>query len=141
MDKKQFEVKKEHLLLLQRMNVGWSNCEFGAPEVDPKRPYGNSSVEQDILEIIGLKELKEGIYEFMLFGKKWLLRGEDKYNIYLEGADEEKLCEELIKLHKETEIALQICLATKAFKEGLYEADEYSSDWEEVKPNSSRILW
>lgn len=138
MDKKQFEVKKEHLLLLQRMNVGWNDCEFGAPEIDPKRPYGNSDVEQDILEIIGLKELKEGIYEFVLFKKKWLLKGEDKYNIYLEGEDEEKLCEELNKLHEETQTALQICLSTQTFKAGTYEADKYSYNWKEVKPNSSQ---
>ncbi len=135
MDKEQFEIKKEHLLLLQKMYVGWNDCEFGAPEIDGKRPYGNSDVEQDMLEIIGLKELKEGIYEIKLFGKKWMLKGEDKYNIDLEGEDEQKLCEELNKLHEETKTVLQICLSTQSFKEGLYEADECSSKWEEKVNN------
>lgn len=132
MDKKKFEIKEEHLKLLKRMNVGWDDCEFGAPEIDPKRPYGNSSVEQDMIEILGLKELKEGIYEFVLFGDKWLLKGEDKYNIYLEGADEEKLLKKLNELHKETETALQICLTTQKFEIGKYEAEEYSNDWKKV---------
>lgn len=33
----------------------WCSCEYGAPAVDPKRPYGNSSVEVDILEILEIK--------------------------------------------------------------------------------------
>ena len=35
------------------MYVGWQDCEYGAPEIDPKRPYGNSDVEGDIAEILG----------------------------------------------------------------------------------------
>jgi len=130
MDKKTFLMKDEHLKLLKEMNVGWADDEFGAPEIDPKRPYGNSGVEQHMLEILGLKELKPGIYEFELNGRKWLLKGEDKYNIYLEGADEEDLCKALVELHKETKTALQVALSTAQFKTGKYQADEYSSDWE-----------
>lgn len=129
MNKKKFEIKEEHLKLLQRMYVKWDNCEFGASCIDPKRPYGNSNVPQDMIEILGLKELKEGIYEFVLNGKKWLLKGEDKYNIYMDGADEETLIEELDKLHKETQTVLQICLATQSFKIGNYEAEEYGINW------------
>lgn len=133
MDKQTFEVKPEHLQLIQRFCVGWQDCEFGAPEIDPKRPYGNSAVHQDMIEILGFKELKEGIYEFELFGQKWLLKGEDKYNLYLEGADEEKLLELLNELHEETEQALQICLATQSFEPGIYEtSDKYSDDWRRV---------
>lgn len=134
MDKKQFEIKPEHLKLLQQMVVDYDEeCEFGAPIIDPKRPYGNSAVYQDMLEILGLKEIKEGIYEFELNGRKWLLKGEDKYNIYLEGADEEELIKELDKLHRETETALQICLSTQSFETGIFEAEEYSSEWKKIK--------
>lgn len=48
-----FVVTHEHLKLLQRMYVGWQQCEYGAPEINPKRPYGNSDVEADIAEILG----------------------------------------------------------------------------------------
>lgn len=133
MEKDKFEMKVEHLKLLQRFIVGWQDCEFGAPEIDPKRPYGNSHVHQDMIEVLGFETLKEGIYKFKLFGKEWLLKGEDEYNIYLEGADEEKLIDELDKLHKETEIALQICLDTQSFETGKYEAEKYTSNWKKIK--------
>jgi hypothetical protein len=34
-------------------NLQIDNCEYGAIGVDCKRPFGNSDVESDILEIIG----------------------------------------------------------------------------------------
>lgn len=40
-----------------------SNCEFGAIGVDCKRPFGNSNVEGDILDIIG-----------------WEMEGDDGYD-------------------------------------------------------------
>lgn len=134
MSKTKFTVTKNHLKLLRRMCVGWNDSEFGAPEINPKRPYGNSDVEQDMLEILGLKELKEGIYEFELDGEKWLLKGEDKYNIYLEGKDEEGLCEKLRSLHEEMEVVLQIILVTQCIEVGEYEqTDEYDSNsWKRV---------
>jgi hypothetical protein len=46
-------VTRDHLVLLRRMCVGWQDCETGAPEINPKRPYGNSSVEVDIAEMLG----------------------------------------------------------------------------------------
>lgn len=48
---KKFTVKPDHLKLLKKMCVGWRDCEFGAPEIDPKRPYGNSGVYGDIGQI------------------------------------------------------------------------------------------
>jgi hypothetical protein len=48
----EFTLTENHLKLLQKMWVGWSTCEFGAPEIDPKRPYGNSDVIGDIHEIL-----------------------------------------------------------------------------------------
>jgi len=131
---KTFELKKVHLKLLKWMNIDYDeHTEFGAPEVDPKRPYGNSDVYQDMLEILGLKELKKGIYEFKLNGKRWLLKGEDKYNIYLEGPDEQDLCEDLLKLHKDTAMALQIVLSTSKFEPGIYSTEDYTSEWKLIK--------
>lgn len=56
-----FTVTDDHLKLLRRASVGWSDCEFGAPEIDPKRPYGNSNVLGDIAEILGLGEANEAL--------------------------------------------------------------------------------
>lgn len=56
MDAVSFTVKEEHLKLMQRMNVDWHDCEFGAPAIDCKRPYGNGAVFQDMIEILGLEK-------------------------------------------------------------------------------------
>ena len=83
-----------HLALLRRMYVGWQDCETGAPEIDPKRPYGNSDVAEDVHEIL------TGAY-----------CGD------LTRASQERY----IELHRETETALQIVLVTGSFVAGLYE--------------------
>ena len=46
----EFTVTEEHLKLLRRAYVDWEDCEFGAPAIDCKRPYGNSDVIADIGE-------------------------------------------------------------------------------------------
>ena len=124
-----FKITKNHVKLLRRMYTSWDDCEFGSPEIDPKRPYGNSDVHQDMLEILGLRELKEGIYEFKLNSRKWLLKGEDEYNIDLEGVDEDALKEELDKLHAEMETVLQILLRVGTLPVGVYESDECNENW------------
>lgn len=48
-----FELKPEHIKLLSSAYIGWNDAEYGAPEIDPKRPYGNSDVEEDICDILG----------------------------------------------------------------------------------------
>jgi len=94
----EFELTEEHILLASKMRVRWQNCEYGAPEIDPKRPYGNSDVENDICEILG-KQMVEVDYE-------------EKYST--EDLQYAK------KIHNEMEIALQIILENKTFKPGLY---------------------
>ena len=108
-DKVRFELTEQHLKLIRRMNIGYNDwCEFGAPEVDPKRPYGNSSVYYDIGEILGIerKDSGDGDYEFT--------------------EDQEK---EMLKIHKETATALQVILASGSFGIGFYEADEFHRNW------------
>lgn len=48
-------ITPDHIKLLRRSYVGWNDCEYGAPEIDCKRPYGNSDVAGDIAEILGWK--------------------------------------------------------------------------------------
>lgn len=48
-----FTLTEEHLALARHMWVGWNDIEFGAPEIDPKRPYGNSDVVSDVAKIVG----------------------------------------------------------------------------------------
>jgi hypothetical protein len=87
-----FNLTEEHLLLLRNTYLSWNNCETGAPEINPKRPYGNSYVPGDIHEI---------------------LTGEDEEL----SEDQEN---EYLKLHKETFIALKILLQTADIPLGPY---------------------
>lgn len=50
---KRFIVKPIHLELIKRFYVRWNICEFGAPTIDPKRPFGNNDVKNDFEEITG----------------------------------------------------------------------------------------
>lgn len=130
MEKERFEIKPEHLKLIQRFCIGWQDCEFGAPEIDPKRPYGNSDVIQDMVEVLGFEEIDPERFLFKLFDKEYRLKGEDKYNIEFD--DQEELVEILTNLHKETEIALQICLETQIFQTGIFKHEKYGGKWEKA---------
>jgi hypothetical protein len=112
--KKQFVVKKEHLLLIKRMYVYHDNSAYeGAPCVNFKRPYGNSDIFDDIAEIVGIQ------------------RGEDEGGFPLDFTEEQiKLMK---KLHEETAIAIQIAFRVGYFKPGLYEAGKYDENWIKVK--------
>jgi len=106
----EFELKQEHINLLKETWINWEDCEFGAPAIDCKRPYGNSSVEDDIAEIIKLP--KKGNWD------------------YKEECWKESATEKLNDLHKETQIALQIILHCQTFKLGIYKKDDkYEQEW------------
>jgi hypothetical protein len=93
------------------MQVGWDDCEFGAPRIDCKRPYGNSDVYKDMIILLGIKtHIPEDCDELP---PKILLK--------------------LDNLHKETETALQIVLSTGSFEAGMYEADDYSTNWRKAR--------
>lgn len=47
-----FKLTDDHLKLLREAYLDWSDVEYGAPSIDPKRPYGNSFVERDVAEIL-----------------------------------------------------------------------------------------
>lgn len=105
---KQFTLTENHVTLLRAMHVGWQDAETGAPEIDPKRPYGNSSVARDIAELLGI------------IGKN------DDLDLSRAGEDE------LLALHRETQWALQVVLSTGGFVPGLYEAPQYSTAFRRV---------
>ena len=107
---RRFEVTEDHLKLLRRAYVGWEDCEFGAPAIDCKRPYGNSSVYQDIAEILDIKPEATDDYEDKEFS-------EGQYD-------------HMDRLHRETQTVLQIILSTGQMKVGVYvKDDDYGTDW------------
>lgn len=109
-DPKVFEVTQDHLKLLDRTFIGYDDwVEFGAPGVDPKRPYGNSDVYGDIAEIIGLPG-----------------EGEDG-----EFSDPQR--DFMLRLHKEMQHVLQILVRNRGIEVGTYKTSgSYNVDWRKV---------
>jgi len=112
---KTFEVKPEHIKLLQRAYIDWQDCETGAPAIDPKRPYGNSYVVGDIFEILEWKHPEED-----------------------DDLDEEfeDLEDKAMTLHQETQTVLQILVSniSVGISPGKYrQVEEYSNEWVRVK--------
>jgi hypothetical protein len=100
----EFVITENHLKLLKRMNVDWSADEFGVPSIDPKRPYGDSSVIRSLAEILGIESLRSD-------------------DFILTEAQEN----DLLQLHEEMITVLQICLCTLSFEAGRYiKRDEYT---------------
>lgn len=50
-----FNFTNTHLKLLRNFSTYWNNVEYGAPAVSPKKPYGNSDIEDDIRDILQTK--------------------------------------------------------------------------------------
>jgi len=104
-----FTVTKNHLKLIRQMNADWQDAETGAPAIDPKRPYGNSSVDNDIHRILTGETIG------CIDSKRDELTSEES--------------EKYMNLHQETETALQIVLSVGEFKVGKYKAEMYTNKW------------
>ncbi len=103
MKNQEFILTEQHIKLLSAAYVSWEHCEFGAPSIDCKRPYGNGDVFEDMAGILGIEIT-------------------DSFPTPLD----EKI---LFQLHKELKTALQIVLRTKSFEPGLYTASPYEQNW------------
>ena len=63
------QTKQEHLKILAKyylINIIYLPIEYGCWGLDPKRPFGNSSVERDILELLDIIEWNEEYSESQL---------------------------------------------------------------------------
>lgn len=104
----EFTVTSDHLKLLRGAAVSWGYAEFGAPRIDPKKPYGNSDVMRDIAGILGVPE-----------GEWSSGDGEAKPGFE----------ERAARLHAETGVALEIALETGELREGTYVRSHFAQDW------------
>lgn len=110
-----FVLTEQHIRLLRSAYVDWNDVEWGAPSIDPKRPYGNGDVIRDIWE-----ELEPD--------GEW----DDDYGLPRNMTPEEwhELREAYETLHRETETALQVILSTGSFEPGRYVSPSYfSTEW------------
>jgi S-formylglutathione hydrolase FrmB len=106
-DNQIFELRPEHVTLLRAAYVRWEEIETGAPAIDCKRPYGNSDVAGDVIELLG-----------------W--QGDpDDVTPRQDREDRERA----MLLHQETETALQVILSAASFEPGIYTAEKYGHDW------------
>lgn len=94
----EFTVTEDHLKLIRAMYVDWQDMEFGAPAIDPKRPYGNSDVTGDIARILG-EQVPDGDE-----AERWFDENDERLTV----------------LHHQTQTALQIVLSVGAFEAGTY---------------------
>ena len=104
METETFVLTSDHVNLLRRANVTWDVCEFGAPIIDPKRPYGTSDVHSDMAEILALLSEQHD-----------------------DGSFSPATTRCLDELHRELEIALQIVLTTGSFTPGTYVREDYGT--------------
>lgn len=103
-----FEVTEQHLTLLRHAYVDWDHMEFGAPAINPKRPYGNSGVYADIGELLGIEP-----------------ENDDEFS--------NAQMDRMASLHAQTLTALQIILVTGAFETGNYIKSQQYDDRSWVK--------
>lgn len=97
----EFTITDDHLLLLKELHVDFeAGIEFGAPAVDPKRPYGNGDVFRDMRRILGV-----------------------------EGEETAEGNTELSELHREMALVLQIGCRLGRFEKGTYTREPYTIDW------------
>lgn len=108
-----FVVTEDHLKLLRQAYIGWDDCEYGAPAIDCKRPYGNGSVTEDIAEILGWPVPEDA----------------DGYNW-----PTAEVAAEARRIHEETATVLQIILTTGTMEAGEYRrSTTWSGDWAKVR--------
>lgn len=112
--RRQFVLREDHIKLLRRAYVEWDDCETGAPAINPKRPYGNSSVAMDVAKILGVAIPDED---------------EDGAKAWRQWQNETR--GKMLEIHRETETALQVVLSAGTFEPGTYRLrSEYGHDWQ-----------
>ncbi|HMG44609.1 MAG TPA: hypothetical protein VK611_24965 [Acidimicrobiales bacterium] len=112
---KRFTLTHDHLRLLRAAYVGWNDCEYGAPEIDPKRPYGNSDVEGDIARILA-----------------WVLFKDADGDLHFTREQQDRASQ----LHRETQDALSIVIDLGEVPLGNY-AHDRDVGWFVVDDESS----
>lgn len=107
---RKLKVTENHLKLLKAAYIDWNDTEFGGPCIDPKRPFGNSEVYGDIVDILGLTMPDEE-------------KEPEKYKRFIDSLD---------KGYRELEDCLEILCTNLSLEVGYYESDGYKN-WRKVE--------
>lgn len=114
-----FNLTDKHIKLLRSSYIEFDdNMYCGSAQINVKRPYGNSDVNEDLFRI-----LEPEIFE-KYNGDMYEIENSDEYDT---------ISKKLFKIHRETATALQIILRFGEFKPGLFFQDEYSIEWEKFE--------
>lgn len=110
-----FSLTEDHLKLLRHASWRWEDCEWGAPAVDCKRPYGGGDYHSDVAAILGWELWDDG------WGEKHISR--EQY-------------ERAATLHTETLTALEIIFHTGSMEPGVYRrGSSYKDKWILIRPS------
>ncbi len=120
-NQEQFIVTNQEIQLIKRMCVSWWDCEFGAPAIDCKRPYGNSNVLKDMADILGFLDDLENL-EYI---------SDETEEAYTEQVIEEQE-EVLLELHSNMQTVLQILIDNLSLEAGTYQRQKYGGKWTKV---------
>jgi len=115
-----FEVREDHFKLLKICYVDWVNVEYGAPGIDPKRPYGNSGhldILWEIADTLGVPHLG------------WDAVDGDDWDDSLCGFETMEVRAHIEKTHRDLEHVVQIIFNTTSFVPGWYERESYGRPW------------
>ena len=105
---REFTVTEDHLKLLRHTHLYWDYGEgYGAPAINPKRPYRDSYIERSIAEIL---DAPDSDWEW------------DEEGDYLDLTPEAR--EHFTRLHVETMIVLHIVVAAGELRPGRYIRDD-----------------
>lgn len=111
-DLERFTLTSQHVTLLRAANVRWGEMEWGAPEIDGKRPYGNGNIHEDIAALLSESHACQSCGDSNL-------------------SDGDRA--RLFALHRETETALQVVLSAGSFEPGEYVCERYGRNWRRAK--------
>lgn len=116
-----FRLEAHHVELLSRATIQWeSGPTAGAPFINPCLPYGHRPPLQVVADVLGLEHTRETRPVTDHDGHR------GHASVYPPATI--KRCREV---HRETELALAVILATRSFEPGQYEHDGHK--WRRAK--------
>lgn len=101
----EFSLEEKHILLLQNAYWEQQDSYSGSPAMNDKRPYGNS----------GHYAIARDMY--------FILRGKEP-DVCDDSEEEEEFINDMLHLHSQLYIALEIILSLRTFEVGLYGYDD-----------------